>query len=225
MPKPPVASSSASETLMERVLERCLKLIETRSVDGSGLFFPDGIALIRIGAKASAGAPNFDFEITIAGPTATTPKPLAATGFALTAFGRVQQACEDLFEANHDDCNKFAKAVAGNFGINLTGNADDIVAEIQQAPWNYIGNDLTAASQAADFAGQDKLVIGGLTSTELGDTNGHVVVVVPGDLVNGKYPVSYWGSITTGKEGRNKGVSYAFQHPFCDTVHYGWIQI
>jgi hypothetical protein len=141
-------------------------------------------------------------------------------------FGRVQSACENLFDANQDDCNKFAKAVAATFGITLTGTANNIVATIQSAPWNYIGNDLAAAAQAASFAADDsKLVVGGLTKDDLGDSNGHVVVVVPGALVNGKYPQAYWGSINAGNAAKDQGVNYAFRHPFCDQVKYGWVGI
>jgi hypothetical protein len=142
-------------------------------------------------------------------------------------FGPVQSACENLFDANKDDCNKFVEAVAGSLGITLTGSADDIVSTIQNSPWNYIGNDLAAAAQAANYAAQNNLVIGGLTSTDLGDTSGHghVVVVVPGALVNGAYPLAYWGSSKPGVARKNAGVNYAFSLPFRDQVKYGWISI
>jgi hypothetical protein len=214
-------SSTIADTVMDRVLERCLKSIETKTSDGSRLFFPNGIELIRVAAKASTAAPSFDFEITIAG--AAAPKPLSEMRFLL-AWGKVQQACEDLFASNSDDCNKFVKAVAANFGIPLVGNADAIVSTIQAMPWNYIGNDLAAAKTASDFASQGKLVVAGLTASELGDSHGHVVVVVPGVLVNGLYPHAYWGSISAGKAARDQGVNFAFQHPFCDQVKYGWVQ-
>jgi hypothetical protein len=216
-----------SEAHLDRILDRCFKSIEAHAGDSSRLFFPSGIELIRIAAKGSLEAPNFDFEVTIAGSGATpqVPKPAAGFRMVLEAFGPVQQACENLFAANSDDCNKFAKAVAGSFGITLSGNADSIVGEIQNTPWNYIGNDLAAAKQAADFASQGRLVVGGLTATEIGDTNGHVVVVVPGSLVNGNHPLAYWGSISLGKAAKDKGVNFAFRHPLCDSVRYGWISI
>ena len=219
--------TSMPETTLDRILDRCLKSIESRAADGPRLFFPNGIELIRIAAKGSIEAPNFDFEITIAGGTAAPPlpKPIADEHMLFEGFGRVQLACENLFGDNSNDCNKFVKAVANNFGIVVSGNADSVVDAIQNPPWNYIGNDLAAAKQAADIASQGRLVVGGLKASELGDTNGHVVIVVPGALVNGLYPVAYWGSINPGNAARDKGVNFAFRHPLCDIVRYGWIQI
>jgi hypothetical protein len=214
----------STQTTMEQILERLLKSIETKVIgDEPRLFFPKGIELIQISAKASSSTPNFEFEIKIAGPSAL--KPIAGASIATRDLRSVQEVCEELFEENKNDCNKFAKAVAGHFGITLEGKADDIVDTIKAAPRNYIGKDLAAASKAADLAGQGKLVIGGLKAEELKDTNGHVVVVVPGDLVNGKYPHAYWGSITSGKAKKNQGVNYAFVAPYRDSVNYGWIEI
>ncbi len=71
------APSNNMATTLERVLERCLTAIETNSSGDRRLFFPDGIELIRINGSASNTGPNFDFEITIAGPAAT--KPLTST--------------------------------------------------------------------------------------------------------------------------------------------------
>ena len=222
MPKESSVAGTANVHI-DRILDRCFKWIERCSRQEPRLFFPNGIELIQVRAKGQSGEQNLDFEITIAGSSAQ--KITATSQFLLERFGRVQQACEDAFSANKDDCNKFVKAVASSLGVTLDGNADAIVAEVQGAPWTYIGNDLEAAKNAANLAAQDKLVIGGLTSGELAEAHGHVVVVVPASLVNGIYPVAYWGSIAAGRAAKLRGVNYAFQHPFCDSVRYGWIAI
>ncbi len=211
--------------LMEHALEKCFQKISAPPSDGKRLFFPNGIGLIRIGAKTSAGTAGLDFEITIAGVGAHEPT-FERLVVAPAAVSLVEQACTDLFEANKDDCSKFAKAVASRFGIKLTGQADDIFSQIQQAPWTPVpGNDLQAAAKAAGFATQGYLVMGALRSGDLGEGHGHVVVVVPGALVGGSYPFAYWGSIDQGSEGAKKGVNYAFRHPYCDQVRYGWIAV
>jgi len=206
---------------VDRVVERCCKWIDKYSRESPQLFFPNGIELIQVRSRGPASSNLLDLEITIAGPEAQRVPYASRVELALPA--RVQQACENAFDDNADDCNKFVKAVATSLGVTLKGNADDIVAEIQQLPWTYIGNDLGAAKRAADLAGQSKLVIGGLTSDALGEAHGHVIVVVPGNLVNGLYPAAYWGSIVPGKAARLRGVNYAFQHPYCDSVRYSWI--
>jgi hypothetical protein len=206
---------------VDRVVERCCKWIDKYSRGAPRLFFPNGIELIQVRARGPASNNLHDLEITIAGPGAQRGSYASRVDLAL--LGRVQQACEDAFDENGDDCNKFVKAVATSLGVTLSGNADDIVAEIQQLPWTYIGSDLEAAKKAADLAAQSKLVIGGLTSGALGEAHGHVIVVVPGNLVNGLYPVAYWGSIVPGKAAKLRGVNYAFQHPYCDSVRYSWI--
>jgi hypothetical protein len=216
---------SDGSDLMERALEKCFQKISASQSDGRRLFFPNGIGLIRIGAKTPAGTAGLDFEITIAGVGAHEPTFERAV-VAPAALSLVEQACTDLFEANKDDCAKFAKAIASRFRIKLTGQADDIFSQIQQAPWAPVpGNDLEAAASAARFATQGYLVMGALRSGDLGESHGHVVVVVSGPLVGGRYPLAYWGSIEQGNEGAHRGVNYAFRHPSCDRVRYGWIAI
>jgi hypothetical protein len=216
---------TAGSDLMERALEKCFQKISASQSDGKRLFFPNGIGLIKIGAKTSAGTAGLDFEITIAGVGIHEPTFDRAV-LAPAAINLVEQACIDLFEANKDDCSKFAKAIASRFRIDLIGQADDIFSQIQQEPWTPVpGTDLEAAANAAGFATQGYLVMGALRSGDLGESHGHVVVVVAGPLVGGSYPLAYWGSIDQGHEGAHRGVNYAFRHPYCDRVRYGWIAI
>jgi hypothetical protein len=94
--------------------------------------------------------------------------------------------------ANANDCNHFVKAVCGEFGITLVGSADPIIAQITGPGWTHHG---TSGPRAAAAAAAGELVIGGMSSTALGDAHGHVVVVVDGPLDRDKYPTAYWGSL------------------------------
>src|SRR5207245_5250472 len=80
----------------------------------------------------------------------------------------------------------FAKAVAAEFGITLTGQANDIVDQIQRQPWQLLKSGYEANNKAG--AG---LVMAGLKAAPLG----HVAFVVPGPLASGKYPTAYWGQL------------------------------
>ena len=84
------------------------------------------------------------------------------------------------------DCRGFAKAVAEDFGIVLTGQANEIVDQIQKQPWQL----LKSGSEASNKAGAG-LVVAGLKGAPLG----HVAIVVPGPLASGKYPTAYWGQL------------------------------
>lgn len=79
------------------------------------------------------------------------------------------------------------KAVASEIGITITGQANDIVDQMNGTGWTLCKDGVDARQKAID----GNFVIGGLKAT----SNGHVVVVVPGPLAHGKYPTAYWGSI------------------------------
>ena len=103
------------------------------------------------------------------------------------------------------------------------GQADVILEELRRAAagWTQVGNSPDAAAVAARHAGQGRLVFGGLKSGELSPprNNGHVVVVVSGPLVNGRYPRAYWGVLNgTGK--KDEGVNWAFNAKDRDRVDY-----
>jgi len=140
----------------------------------------------------------------------------------------VTNACTGLWNANQADCSAFVRAVADAVGVQIAGDADDIVGLItSSADWTKCADGI-AASDAASGA---KLVIGGLTAHEVGNgaTHGHVVVVVKptGPLARGKYPYAYWGSLASGKVRTDGGlgttVNYAFNAAVRDAVHYASI--
>jgi hypothetical protein len=127
------------------------------------------------------------------------------------------KTCEDVWEANKADCNAFAKAVAADYGVTLTGQANDIADQIKGSDWEKIDDGVKAAAAAA--AG--KLVIGALKGSEMTPpaTHGHVVVVVRGPLAHGKYPSAYWGKLNAVGE-KNKTINWAWKAGDRDKVYY-----
>ena len=132
---------------------------------------------------------------------------------------RVKDACEACFDAHSGDCSGFARAVAGQLGVTLTGLANDIVDTISGGgDWTALANGVAASQQAA--AG--KLVIGGLRGDEQvsPDPHGHVVVVVAGTpLAHGLYPFAYWGRLG-GVGEKDQTVNWAWNTADRDNVTY-----
>jgi hypothetical protein len=125
---------------------------------------------------------------------------------------KVVAACKKHWETHKNDCSGFAKAVATELGVALTGQANDIVDQIQASPWQTLASGQDAADKT-----DSALVVGGLKA----NPNGHVVVVVPGELNRGKYPVAYWGKL--GAEGKQATtVNWAWDATDRDKVVYGW---
>ncbi|EQB05336.1 hypothetical protein L288_13060 [Sphingobium quisquiliarum P25] len=139
----------------------------------------------------------------------------------------VTAICKAQWPSNSTDCNAFVKAVAGNLGVTLTGNADSIVDQISGSGWTSLEDGVAASAAAAD----GKLVVGGLKAKDLGSNHGHVVIVVPptGPLAHGKYPYAYWGSLDDGDVRKNGGlgttVNYSFNTATRDKVVYASIDI
>jgi len=136
---------------------------------------------------------------------------------------RIIDKCEEVWEANRADCNRFVKAVADGVGIQeipANATADAILTFLNgNAGWvKLAAGDDQNAKAAAD---EGKFVIGGLSSGELNDSNGHVVVVVSGpfDPAHNRYPSAYWGKLN-GVGSRNKTINYAFLPPQRDCVRY-----
>ncbi len=128
------------------------------------------------------------------------------------------KSCKDNWDTFKSDCSGFVKAVAAKYNVVFTGKADDILDQLaDNTNWQEEVDGVAAAKAAS--AG--KLVIAGLKSDQLDpvDTNGHVVIVVKGELVNGKYPLAYWGKLN-GVGDKNKGVNYAFNKASRDNVNY-----
>lgn len=133
---------------------------------------------------------------------------------------RIINACEAEFARHIADCSGFAKAVATDLGITLTGMANDIVDQVQGGPWTILSNGIQAKTQAdAGF-----FVIGGLKD----QPHGHVVVVVQGpiDPAHGKYPTAYWGSIRGAAfAAKDKTVNWAWDAADRDRVIYACVPL
>lgn len=137
----------------------------------------------------------------------------------LDAAKDIIASCRTLWDSKKGACNDFVIAVAKDHAVTLTGQADDILTAIKGAGWTAEADGKAAA--AAAKAG--KLVVGGLTSSDLGDAHGHVVIVVDGTPEHGKYPAAYWGSLNeTIREDGNKGigVNWCFSKTVRDKVQY-----
>ncbi len=133
---------------------------------------------------------------------------------------QIIDTCEAEFQNHIADCSGFAKAVAADLGITLTGMANDIVDQIAAAPWTVLDDGIAAKKQAdAGF-----FVIGGLKDTP----HGHVVVVVQGpiDPTHGKYPTAYWGSIRGPQfAAKDKTVNWAWDAADRDDVVYAYLPL
>jgi hypothetical protein len=133
-----------------------------------------------------------------------------------TAQQRIIGACESAFNTWKSDCSGFVKAVASSLGTTLSGQANDIVDQIQKAPWSLLQNGI----QAKNNADLGFFVIGGLKD----HPHGHVVVVVQGPLAHSRYPTAYWGKLGgTGKE--NTTINWAWNEEDRDRVIYASIAL
>ena len=133
---------------------------------------------------------------------------------------RIINACEAEFAQHETDCSGFAKAVAEDLGVVLTGMANDIVDQIQASPWTMLTDGIDAKSKAD--AGY--FVIGGLKD----DPHGHVVVVVTGplDAAHQKYPTAYWGSLRGAEfAAKDKTVNWAWDATDRDRVTYAYVTL
>jgi hypothetical protein len=94
-------------------------------------------------------------------------------------------ACETEWESWKSDCSGFAKAVAARLGVNLSGQANELIDYLTRAPeWRSLGADPRRAATQANLG---DFVIAGLKARP----HGHVVIVVKSAAT--LYPVGYWG--------------------------------
>ena len=132
------------------------------------------------------------------------------------ARDEILSECALAFAANSDDCNKYLKAVCAAFfepdlfsGPSM--NADAIVAQMRgSADWTSLATDHASAIAAAK-AGQ--VVVAGMTSGELGDSHGHLAVVVGDDgQLSGTVvvPICYAGALNPAARVQRKRVSETF---------------
>jgi hypothetical protein len=158
-------------------------------------------------------------------------QPTAAESIAL-----VNNAINDNFAANKNACNKFVEAVASALGDHTfpsDANADRILQILRSpggppSPWVAVADGANAGAEASQMASQGMLVVGGLSSLELHDTNGHVIIVESGPMVPSRdghqYPVASWGTLSLtdpSKTGKiHSSVNYAFGVADRQRVHY-----
>lgn len=128
--------------------------------------------------------------------------------------------CAIAFAANSTDCNKYLKAVTAVFfepdlftGPNM--NADAIVGALRSSTdWTQLG---TSHAQAINRAKNGEFVVAGMTSTELGSSNGHVAIIVGDDgQLSGTalVPICYAGSLNAAARVERKRVSETFGATF-----------
>ncbi len=129
---------------------------------------------------------------------------------------KILAQCAAEWPTSNTDCNQFLKVVAKYFfepdlftGAGM--NADKIVGEMRtQAVWTKLG---TTHTSAISHAKAGKFVVAGMTSTEIGDTNGHLAVVIGDDGQNSGtvlVPICYAGSLRAGGRVARKRVSETF---------------
>jgi cell wall-associated NlpC family hydrolase len=125
----------------------------------------------------------------------------------------VVEACEEHWGAYKSDCSGFVRAVARELGVTLSGQANDIVDQMETGPWSELANGL----EARDKATTGYFVLAALED----DPHGHVAVVVPGELNRGKYPTAYWGSL--GSTGRKAAtINWCWDRTDRDKVTYAY---
>lgn len=133
-----------------------------------------------------------------------------------TKSKKIIALCEKYWEQHKKDCSGFVKEVAGELGVKLHGQANEIVDQIQKMPWKTVKSGVEAKLQATN----GMFVVGGLKDTP----HGHVVIVVPGPLSHGKYPTAYWGSLG-GVPKKNTTINWSWNKQDRDKVIYSYIPI
>jgi hypothetical protein len=139
----------------------------------------------------------------------------------------------------NEDCNCFLKnAVRAFFSTaqafdDATKDADaivDILADTTNG-WTEIpdsdgGGTQRTADAIAAFNSDGKLVIAGMRSGDLGDTHGHLAVVVKGTEMAGsanlEVPRCTAGSVNAAARVKNKGVNWSFGASRPRQVRYFW---
>jgi len=133
---------------------------------------------------------------------------------------RIIDACEKYWEVHKSNCSGLVNAVADEFEVVLTGQANDIVDQIQNPPWKLLSDGVEADKKASE----GKLVVAGLKS----NPNGHVVIVVKRnknqELAHGKYPFAYWGQLN-GIGRKMVTINYAWFKEDRDKVIYHYRDI
>ena len=126
---------------------------------------------------------------------------------------RIISLCEKYWDIYQKDCSGYVKAIAKDLNIMVSGQANDIVDQIQKSPWILLSSGTEARAKAV--AGM--FVVAGLKAAG----HGHVVVVVPGPLSHNKYPTAYWGSLG-GVGKKNTTINWSWNKTDRDNVIYAY---
>ncbi|WP_444996092.1 hypothetical protein [Aliikangiella sp. IMCC44359] len=124
---------------------------------------------------------------------------------------KILTLCEKYWATYQQDCSGYIKAIASELKIPLSGQANDIVDQIQRDPWRILKSGVEACLQATS----GMFVVAGLKA----NPHGHVVVVVPGPLSHSKYPTAYWGSLG-GIAKKNTTINWSWNKIDRDNVIY-----
>lgn len=133
--------------------------------------------------------------------------------------------CQRRLPQHPNDCSGFVRAVAGDCGVIVLGDANAIVEQLKVSAGRLA--DGPAASTAAQ---KGQLVIAGAAAPG----HGHVVVVIGGPMNKGRYPYAFWGQYrgmrlndTTINIGFTRGhgtLNWAFGAPIRDSLVYAAFQ-
>lgn len=134
-------------------------------------------------------------------------------------------ACTDCWDKefikglkNSKNCSGFVKAVAAKLGVALpqTGNADAIIDAIKD--WTQLKSGIEALREAAS----GKFVLVGLKAAQHKPvaTNGHIAIVVTGEVYHKIYPLVWCGSIGAAQSKGVKSVGEVWKSIDRDKVVY-----
>ncbi len=157
---------------------------------------------------------------------------------------KVEAACAKAYAiaANIDDCKNFVSAVAA---LVFTPNAfpkppwsggydaDKLISDHLEPPasgWVALGNDAQAATSQAEAG---KIVVAAMSAAEIGQTHGHLAIVVGGTEYSGgagkNVPRCFCGSLSAGGRVPRKvgntlaySVAYAFGASNVSKIRYFW---
>lgn len=128
-------------------------------------------------------------------------------------------SCDENWEYHKNNCSGFVKAVAAEFEIILSGNADRIIDQLKTDSNSW---DITLdPAEAQELANFDQFVVAGLKADEHSTVRkeGHVAIIVTSSEFDG-YPKGYWGSTSPGVAKKNTSIRYSWRSPDRDSVQY-----
>lgn len=146
--------------------------------------------------------------------------PDARGGYGSDKHTKIIVACEKFFEANKNNCSGFVSSVVNDIAgkLLLSGQANDIYDQIQQAPWVSIGKGIEAQNIAGLKALEGNLVV----AATKGTTHGHVAIIIDSNTFvfkkTSSKAIGYWGSLG-GTGHRYMPVSFSWApSKFCNII-------